>query len=81
MAWECIFQKDGDKDDVGVARASFLVTTSAGDEVDFSYTRRIDGKKDAASFVQEAKDAKTKNDNDEIKNNTLATAIQNLLNT
>ncbi len=80
MGWECRFKKDHDKADVGSVTANFVESTGEGDVIVFTKSRRIDSKKDAVQFVKDAKAAKAKHDNDETKNNTVATTIQNLLN-
>lgn len=80
MTWKCTFKKEGGKEDFGIATANYIEQIEGEDVIVFSYSRKIDSKENAIAFVQEAKNAKVKHDNDETKNNTIATTIQNLLN-
>jgi len=74
--WEVTFKKDPDKQDVGSITANYM----NGEQIEFTYSRRIDGKNDAIAFVAEAKAAKLKAEADTTQNNKLATAIETKLN-
>lgn len=77
MPWKCRFKKDHDKADIGMMTAEYLDNK---DNVLFSISRRFSNQKDASKFIQDAKEAKSKHDADEVSNSTIADAIETELN-
>lgn len=77
MAWTNIsFNKDEDKNDVG----SLTAIWNQGLADEFSYSMRVDSKKDIAAFVLKAKAAQTANAAAKTKEATIAPAILTALN-
>jgi len=76
MAWIGRFQKDADKDDVGMAHADW---EDAG-TVLFTYSQRLNGVDDAAEFKTNAIAARNKANADAARNEQLSTSLTNFLN-